>query len=262
MIDQEPEMSEASNPFNSGFPGFAGLGSLMDQMESFKRLWSSMDVPSRLVPTLDIDELDKRIADLKAVEQWLNLNLGMLRGSIQGLEIQRGTLAAVQAFGASFSVPKAPQTAPRESAPPSAPPSAQSSAQSSPPPFAPSPPPSSAAPQAAATSAKPGTSRTAGTSPDATASAMKMPGGIDPSAWWNLLQTNFQQIAQAALAGAPAAVPAPPRSKAAPSTAAASKAPPAPRAGAARAPADKGASGRTRKSGAKKSAARKAPAGR
>lgn len=260
MPDQEPEMSEASNPFNPGFSGFAGFGSLMDQMESFKRLWSSMDVPSRLVPTLDIEELDKRIADLKAVEQWLNLNLGMLRGSIQGLEIQRGTLAAVQAFGASFSVPKAPQTAAREGAPAAA----QSAAQSSATPFAPPPPPppSAASQAAAAASAQPGASSTTGAWPDATASAMKMPGGVDPTAWWNLLQTNFQQIAQAALAGAPAAAPAASGRKAATPAATASKAKAAPRAGSARAPAAQGASRRASKPGASTPPTRKSQSGR
>jgi hypothetical protein len=181
-------MSDASSkPFDPPFPGFAGFGPMMEQMESFKRLWSSMDVSSRLVPTLDIGELDKRIADLKAVEQWLNLNIGMLRGSIQGLEIQRGTLAAVQAFGSSFAVPGAranPASAPKASTPeprePSEPPAPEGSAR-----------------------------RPASEASSVAASASPLPAGIDPSAWWNLLQSNFQQIAQAALASAPVPVASP-----------------------------------------------------
>lgn len=50
----------------------------------------------------DLREMDKRIAELKAVEQWLNLNLNLLRTTIQGLEVQRGTLAAIQTFSESF----------------------------------------------------------------------------------------------------------------------------------------------------------------
>lgn len=50
----------------------------------------------------DLGEMDKRIAELKAVEQWLNLNLNLLRTTIQGLEVQRGTLAAIQAFNESI----------------------------------------------------------------------------------------------------------------------------------------------------------------
>lgn len=201
-------MSEASNPFEPRFSGFAGFGSMMEQMESFKRLWSSMDVSNRLVPTLDIEELDKRIADLKAVEQWLNLNLGMLKGTIQGLEIQRGTLAAVQAFGASFAVPKAPQTTARESVTPAA-------AQASSPAAQPAGPRAGATPETPAAGA-------AGAAKAAAAPQSPMPGGIDPSAWWNLLQTNFQQIAQAALAGTQTASQAAPASASARQTAPAS----------------------------------------
>ena len=47
-------------------------------------------------PTLDDKEIDKRISDLKLVENWLNMNLSVLRMSIQGLEMQRMTLAALR----------------------------------------------------------------------------------------------------------------------------------------------------------------------
>ena len=95
-------MAGTTGPFDLGKMAFGGLGQMFDGIDSVKRAWSMFNAPSALVPTLDVDELDKRIADLKAVEQWLNLNVSMLRGTIQGLEIQRGTLAAVKAFGASF----------------------------------------------------------------------------------------------------------------------------------------------------------------
>jgi pimeloyl-ACP methyl ester carboxylesterase len=48
---------------------------------------------------------DARIADLKAVEQWLNVNQSMLHNTIQGLEIQRGTLAAIRAFSEQAGMP-------------------------------------------------------------------------------------------------------------------------------------------------------------
>ncbi|MEN9765444.1 MAG: hypothetical protein RL397_1399 [Pseudomonadota bacterium] len=54
------------------------------------------------LPTTDLDEIDRRIADLKTVEQWLSLNLNILKTTIQGLEIQRGTIAAVQSWQASM----------------------------------------------------------------------------------------------------------------------------------------------------------------
>lgn len=50
----------------------------------------------------DLQELDKRIQELKAVEQWLSLNLNLLKTTIQGLEVQRGTVAAIQSFTQSM----------------------------------------------------------------------------------------------------------------------------------------------------------------
>lgn len=70
-----------------------------DPFEFLKNLWGSMGLPmgGMVAPILDISELDKRIADLKSVENWLNMNLNVLKLSIQGLEMQRATLAAMQA---------------------------------------------------------------------------------------------------------------------------------------------------------------------
>mgnify|MGYP000936461454 CR=1 FL=1 len=76
-----------------------------DPMEFLKTLWGNtgMPLPGLVTPTLDTNELDKRIADLKAVEGWLKTNLGMLQMTIQGLEMQRATLAAMQAISQSAS---------------------------------------------------------------------------------------------------------------------------------------------------------------
>lgn len=69
-----------------------------EPLELLKAMWSSMGVPlpGMVTPTLDTNELDKRITDLKAVEGWLRNNLSMLQLTIQGLEMQRNTLAAMQ----------------------------------------------------------------------------------------------------------------------------------------------------------------------
>lgn len=73
---------------------------LPDPFEFMKKLWNPMGLPmpGMVAPTLDIEAVEKKIADLKSVENWLNLNLNMLRLSIQGLEMQRNTLAAMQAM--------------------------------------------------------------------------------------------------------------------------------------------------------------------
>ena len=71
-----------------------------DPMEFMRNMWSKMgfSLPGMVTPTLDVDELDKRIADMKAVENWLKMNLNTLQMATQGLEMQRATIAAMQAM--------------------------------------------------------------------------------------------------------------------------------------------------------------------
>lgn len=69
-----------------------------DPLQFLKSLWGPMGVPiaGLVTPTLDLSELDKRIADLKSVENWLKMNLSMLQMNIQGLEMQKATVTAIQ----------------------------------------------------------------------------------------------------------------------------------------------------------------------
>ena len=66
-------------------------------------------------PGLDVDELEKRIKDLKSVENWLNLNLNILKSTIQGLEVQHATMMALKSFGDAASAAGAPATSSGES---------------------------------------------------------------------------------------------------------------------------------------------------
>ena len=69
-----------------------------DPFEMFRRLWGPLGVPvpGMTMPTLDPNEIDKRIGELKSVEGWLALNLNMLRAAIQGLEMQKSGLQQMQ----------------------------------------------------------------------------------------------------------------------------------------------------------------------
>ena len=71
---------------------------LPDPFEFMKKLWNPMGLPmpGMVTPTLDLDAVEKKIADLKSVENWLNLNLNMLRLTIQGLEMQKNTLGMMK----------------------------------------------------------------------------------------------------------------------------------------------------------------------
>jgi hypothetical protein len=144
-------------PFGTAFPGSQpgaaqGFGPSLSMMSDM------------MAPLTNIEELDKRITDLRAVEQWLKLNLSMLQSAIQAFEVQRATLSTLRAFGAF---------AQAQMTPPAASPSSPESARESAP-----------EPDDAATGAAQGA----------------MPPGFDATAWWNLLQSQFNQLAQFAMA--------------------------------------------------------------
>ena len=97
---------------------FGQIPDFTNSFEFLRNMWArSSGMPSGLMPGLgamtppmDLDEVDKRIHDLKAVESWLQLNVNLLRTTIQGLEVQRATLVALQTFGNALS-PEAMQSA-------------------------------------------------------------------------------------------------------------------------------------------------------
>ena len=148
---------------------------MTDTLEFVKNLWGGMGVPGMSAPgapALSTDDLDKRITDLKAVESWLNLNLTMLRTSIQALEVQRGTLATLKSMSESMAQAmgqKGDQTA--------------------------SLPPFSAF-------FNPAGVQQAGTPPQPTAQAnAAAPDAMMPAAiaWWNVLQDQFSKAVASAI---------------------------------------------------------------
>lgn len=177
-------------------PPMPNAAGMTDSLEFVKNLWGGMNLPGVGMPgmpgmggsSLSVDDLDKRIADLKAVESWLNLNLGMLRGTIQALEVQRGTLATLKAMGDSMA--QAMQRA--GSDPAMAAPFTQFFAQAAaapPPAPAPAPAPAPKADNAAAASAQ-------AEPADPSAASSAMPAAV---AWWNLLQEQFRQAVSSAV---------------------------------------------------------------
>ena len=49
-----------------------------------------------IAPTLNVEELDKRVQELKAVQFWLDQNAAALKATIQALEVQKMTLATLK----------------------------------------------------------------------------------------------------------------------------------------------------------------------
>ena len=81
-----------------------------DPFEFLKNLWGPMGLPlsSLSGAATAMTEVDRRISELKSVETWLNMNLNVLRMTIQGLEMQKAGLAAMQgAAGAMGETPSA-----------------------------------------------------------------------------------------------------------------------------------------------------------
>lgn len=101
------------NPFQSGAENPSGLN---DPLSFVRKLWGDMQLPGMVTPSLSVDELDKQIRDLKTVESWLNINMNMLRASIQALEVQCATITALKAMGESFAQHQATKAADEPSA--------------------------------------------------------------------------------------------------------------------------------------------------
>jgi len=192
----------------------AKIPGMTDTLDFVKNLWGSMNIPGAnlpgmsamsgiAAPTLSTEELDKRIADLKAVESWLNMNITMLRGTIHTLEVQRGTLATLKTMGASMAeaMKQSGVSAEKMANTPFAPFFGQGAAAASAPPAAAPAAPAAPLPTSGDT-AQPGTAAAAGAAQDNPAGAAAMPAAL---AWWNLLQEQFTQAVATAMTPAPQA---------------------------------------------------------
>ncbi|SAK84339.1 PhaM family polyhydroxyalkanoate granule multifunctional regulatory protein [Caballeronia ptereochthonis] len=166
------------NPFAAAMPGGGqGVGPSLSMMSDM------------LAPLTNIEDLDKRVTDMRAVEQWLKLNLNMLQSAIQALEVQRATLATLRAFGAfaQTSVESAQNVAAEKAKAAAAGwPMGGAAAK-------PDAPKEEAAGQAPADkSAAEGEERSA-------QAPAAPPPGFDPAGWWNVLQSQFNQLAHLAM---------------------------------------------------------------
>ncbi len=157
-----------SDQQHSGFGQFIpGFDFLQNLAKGGARAMPQMPGLSNwIAPTLDVEELDKRIGELKAVRFWLEQNATAVGATVQALEVQKMTLATLQGMNVKMAdlaesmklKPDAPAAAPR-----------------------------------AAEGARPG-KRAGG--------AQDQPGGaevVDPMQWWGALTQQFQQIAATAM---------------------------------------------------------------
>ena len=130
------------------------------------------NMASWVAPTLSVEELDKRIQELKTVQFWLEQNTNALKATIQALEVQKMTLSTLQGMNVNMTelakafTAKMPDLQQKETAKPAETHSAASS--------------SSDHAQASAEGAAQGPA-------------------VDPMQWWGSLTQQFQNIAAAAV---------------------------------------------------------------
>lgn len=195
-------MSDASSfDFSKFVPGF-------DFLKKLSGTGAATGLPSAsswIAPTLDPDELDKRIQELKTVHFWLDQNTKAVSATIQALEVQKMTLATLRGMNMSMtelaeSLKIQPDslasvfTRPEASTPSAA---AGEAAQSTSHTTAPSQAPATAKPKARPAK-KPRTApKSAPTADNGNTAAA--PGGVDPMAWWGSLTQQFQHIANQAV---------------------------------------------------------------
>ncbi|HEY9281604.1 MAG TPA: PhaM family polyhydroxyalkanoate granule multifunctional regulatory protein [Eoetvoesiella sp.] len=98
--------TQNNNPFvlpGLGQGGDLAQNPLLASMEMMRQAWQGMTGPgtlaqSSLATPMSLEDLERRIADLRTIENWLRMNLTMLSSSIQGLEVQRATIATLKSF--------------------------------------------------------------------------------------------------------------------------------------------------------------------
>jgi hypothetical protein len=153
--------------FTKLVPGFDFLQGLVKNAGS-----ALPNIGQWVAPTLNPEELEKRIEELRTVQFWLEQNARMLGATIQALEVQRMTLSTLKTMNVQMDDL-------RESMMLRTPGAA-----------------AAAAPQTPAETA----SRRAKASPrKATGKAAEPPPAVDPMQWWGALTKQFTQLAATAM---------------------------------------------------------------
>jgi hypothetical protein len=172
-------LSKAASPSQPGGPtGMPGMGH-----------W--------VAPTLSVEDIDKRIQELKSVLFWLEQNTTALKATIQAMEVQKMTLSTLQSMNVSMAdLAKAfTAQAPAPTPTPAPAPTAAAETKADGPKsslFTPKPDTEKAAPEPKAQTAKP---------PEQDNQPGQTPAqaAVDPMQWWGALTQQFQGIAAAAL---------------------------------------------------------------
>jgi hypothetical protein len=156
-------MAEAPN-FTKLVPGFDFLQGLVKNAGA-----ALPNIGQWVAPTLNPEELEKRIEELRTVQFWLEQNARMLGATIQALEVQRMTLSTLKTMNVQMEDLRDSLTA-RPAAAPESEPARQPAARSD-------------------------------TRADAKADtkAAANPAAVDPMQWWGALTKQFTELAATAM---------------------------------------------------------------
>ena len=205
MSNPHDESSAAAGfaGFGKFVPGFDFLQNLVTQTAANAAQTTSLGGSSGLqmpglggwiAPTMNLEELDRRIKELKAVQFWLDQNATALKATVTALEVQKMTLATLKDMNFNMnevaSAFKAKATEGFASMTPTAPDKAKAFAGLEvPPTIFGSPAPEAAEPPAAPVAREKAPA----------AAAAPAAGGVDPMQWWGALTQQFQTIAADAM---------------------------------------------------------------
>ncbi|KQU78099.1 MULTISPECIES: PhaM family polyhydroxyalkanoate granule multifunctional regulatory protein [unclassified Rhizobacter] len=160
-------MAEAPN-FTKLVPGFDFLQGLVKNAGA-----ALPNIGQWVAPTLNPEELEKRIEELRTVQFWLEQNARMLGATIQALEVQRMTLSTLKTMNVQMEDLRDSLTA-RPAAAAAAPPAQDA------------PAPASTRKPAARAGAK-------------SAAASANAAAVDPMQWWGALTKQFTELAATAM---------------------------------------------------------------
>jgi len=99
-------MQKMWNPLGIPIPGFGLPGAAAAQADTTPPFPN----PAMMFAALDPAEIDRKITELRIVENWLSMSLNMMQMSIKTLELQRASLEALSAAQQSMQTGATPRT--------------------------------------------------------------------------------------------------------------------------------------------------------
>jgi hypothetical protein len=85
-----------------------------DWFEFMQKMWNpaAFSLPGMITPPVNIEEIEKKISELQAVESWLTLNTGFVQMTIKTLQLQKSAIESLRAASEAASRAANPETKP------------------------------------------------------------------------------------------------------------------------------------------------------